>query len=141
MRVFIFEHICGGGLAEHELTSRLVWEGGAMLRAVVEDFVTLGVDGTTSLDQRVPLTLQGAKVTPVGTGPKADFARVFDKLVAAADAALVIAPEFEKLLETWSARVEAMGVRLLGCHPRGVAAVADKFELSAHLIRAGVPTP
>lgn len=139
MRVFIFEHICGGGLAGTELTSKLVWEGSAMLKAVVEDFVALGVDVVTTLDQRVPLVMAGAKVTPVK--PYSDFAPVFDRMAAGADAALLIAPEFENLLHHWTGRVHAMGVRLLGSLPHGVAQVADKYALSKHLISMGVPTP
>lgn len=139
MRVFIFEHICGGGLADQELTSRLVWEGGAMLRALVEDFVALGVEVVTTLDERAPLALEGATVIPVK--PYSEFLPVFDQAAAGVDAALVIAPEFNDLLERWTVRVEKMGVKLLGCGSQAVARTADKFKLSAHLLRHGVPTP
>jgi predicted ATP-grasp superfamily ATP-dependent carboligase len=139
MRVFVFEHICGGGLADQELSSRLVWEGGAMLRAVAEDFVALGVDVTTTLDTRAPLKLGKAKITSITPG--SDFVPQFDQLVSAADAALIIAPEFHGLLERWAGRVRVSGTRLLGCGPEAVAMASDKFALSARLLKAGVPTP
>src|SRR4051794_2022523 len=134
MRVFIFEHICGGGLTDQELTSRLVWEGGAMLRAVVEDFVALGVEVTTTLDTRAALKLDGAKITSIAPG--SDFVPQFDRLVGGADAALIIAPEFHGLLERWADRVRNLGTRLLGCGPESVAAASDKFALSARLLGA-----
>ncbi len=139
MRILIFEHICGGGLSGEELTSKLVWEGGAMLRAVVEDFVALGHEVITTLDERVPLDLTGAKVTRVPAG--SDFDAVFNRLVKSADAALVIAPEFDGLLLRWIERVESSGVRSLGCEADAVRLVSDKYKLCEVLSRLGIPTP
>jgi predicted ATP-grasp superfamily ATP-dependent carboligase len=139
MRVFIFEHICGGGLTGEELTSKLVWEGGAMLRAAVEDFVALGHDVVTTLDQRVPLDLKGAEIVPIPPG--SDFDAIFNRFVRSADAALVIAPEFHGLLLKWITAVEAAGVRSLGCEPRAIALASDKYRLCEHLSSHGIPTP
>lgn len=137
MRVFVFEHICGGGLADRELDSMLVWEGGAMLRTAVEDFRAAGAEVVTCLDARVPLTLEGAAVEAVPRG--ADLTAVFDRLARSADATLVIAPEFDRLLETYARRLVDLGVRSLGSAPAAIAVCSDKLEMSRTLLAAGVP--
>jgi predicted ATP-grasp superfamily ATP-dependent carboligase len=138
MRVFVFEHICGGGLSQQELTSMLVWEGGAMLRTAVEDFQAAGAEVLTCLDARIPLTLEGAKVSSLEPGTP--HMACFDQLARAADATLVIAPEFDHLLENYARRLEQLGVRSLGSTPEGVAICSDKLVTAERLLAAGVPT-
>jgi predicted ATP-grasp superfamily ATP-dependent carboligase len=65
----------------------------------------------------------------------------FDSLVRSCDAALVIAPESDGILESLVKRVEAAGVRLLGPSSEAVRMTADKLALCRHWQSAGVPTP
>jgi predicted ATP-grasp superfamily ATP-dependent carboligase len=62
---------------------------------------------------------------------------------AAADAAfaLVIAPEFDGILESRCRWALEAGTTLLGPSPAAVALTADKLALARHLDMAGVPTP
>ena len=65
----------------------------------------------------------------------------FDAMVSACDAALVIAPEQDGVLERLCRRVERHGRLLLGPGSRAVRLLADKHRLALRLAAAGVDTP
>jgi predicted ATP-grasp superfamily ATP-dependent carboligase len=114
-----------------------------MLAAAVEDFRrAAGVEVATLLDERWRPDAEGrwpdVAVRWVEPGGEPD---AFRAAAAAADFALVIAPEFDRLLETRCRWAEAAGCRLLGPSPDAVALTADKLGLARDLERAGVPTP
>jgi tyramine---L-glutamate ligase len=142
-RVFIYESMCGGGLRPADDVPRvasLCTEGRAMLSAVLEDFRRVpGVDVHTILDER----LRGE--WPADEGVQWIAAEeeepVFRREARAADWSLVIAPEFDRVLETLCHWVLEEGGRLLGPSPDAVALTADKLALARHFERAGVPTP
>lgn len=135
MKVFIFEHVCGGGIdARDELPPALVAPGGAMLAAAVADFVAGGFDVITTLDERAKLLL----------APEAEVCRVgggmipFEQLSASADAALVIAPECDGILPAWLGRLRT---KSLGCSIESCVLCGDKLALAKHLRAKGIPTP
>lgn len=69
------------------------------------------------------------------------YRRIFTEMVEEADAALLIAPETDGLLEGITAIVEARGKLLLGSSTAGVKAAGDK-ALTYRLLKAnGIPTP
>lgn len=157
MRVFAFEHICGGGLTRGPLMPTLLPLGAKMLRAAVGDFLAARCDVVTCLDARVaelwrkqsPRTasatecdatgLKGAHIELVEAGSPCE--PVFERLARSADAVLVIAPETDGLLETWARRLRDWNVRSLGSSPEAIAACSDKFALSFRLASAGIRTP
>ena len=65
----------------------------------------------------------------------------FRRLAREADFTLVIAPEFDDLLEHRCRWALDEGSRLLGPTPDAVRLTADKFALAAHLFRHGRPHP
>lgn len=137
MRVFVFEHVCGGGMLRQPLDTGLAHQGAALLSAVVEDFLRADMRVMTTLDHRFDLSLSGAQVLPVGPGESVE--PVIDQLAAEADWALVIAPESDGVLEAWSAKLTAAGARRLGSTPEAVALCADKLALARALGEAGIP--
>lgn len=137
MRVFVFEHVCGGGMVRQPLDSGLARQGAALLSAVVADFLKAGIHVLTTLDHRFDLSLSGAQVLAVGPADRIE--PVIDQLAAEADWALVIAPESEGVLEAWSAKLTAAGARRLGSKPDAVALCADKLALSRALAEVGLP--
>ncbi|MCE9591465.1 MAG: ATP-grasp domain-containing protein [Planctomycetes bacterium] len=138
-KLFVFEFICGGGLSHGPLDTGLTREGGAMLAAAVEDAVAAGLEVTTTLDRRVKMELPGTRVTLIETGES--LQPVFDRLAGEAGTALVIAPEFDGLLTGYARRLEALGVRSLGCTPAAIDLCGDKLATAQHLLKHGVPTP
>lgn len=137
MRVFLFEHICGGGVVRQPLDAALAQQGAAMLSTVADDFLRAGIRVLTTLDHRFDLSLPGAEVLAVGPGDSVE--PVIDQLAAEADWALVLAPESDGVLEAWSSKLTAAGARRLGSRPDAISLCADKLAMAQTLGEAGVP--
>lgn len=159
MKVFVYESICGGGMADRELPKSLAAEGRAMWEAVLSDFAALAdVEVLTTRDERVPppIPLPAPWRDPAGTGgiiasqgrsahsdgQPAHPAKVkvvavgpdadraaFRRLAALADWTLVIAPELEGTLLADAEAVLEAGGRLLGSSPDAIACTGDKLRL------------
>jgi predicted ATP-grasp superfamily ATP-dependent carboligase len=137
MRVFIYELISAGGLGA-TIPASLRREGAAMLQAIVTDFQRVaGVDVLTLLADDFSESL-GARCRRVAA---AEEAPAFGELAAAADAALIIAPEFDDLLATRSQWALDAGCRLLGSSPAAVRLAGDKLRLAEHFQERCLPTP
>jgi predicted ATP-grasp superfamily ATP-dependent carboligase len=139
VKIFVYEHMNGGGLAGEPGEDSLRMEGWAMLSAVLADFNSYrckGIDTTTLLD-----TSRSApgRIVLVSAPHKADS--VFRELAREADRTLVIAPETGGILEARCRWVEEEGGRLLGPSSRAVRLTADKLALASHLADCGIPTP
>jgi predicted ATP-grasp superfamily ATP-dependent carboligase len=139
MRVLVFEHIAGGGVASGELAAELRGQGAAMLQAVAADMVAAGCEVQITRDRRVPLAVEGASVTPIDATDTP--ARVIDALLREVDAALIIAPETDGWLAHWTSLVEQAGVANLGSGRGAIERCADKAALASHLRACDVPTP
>lgn len=149
-RVFVYEYLCSGADAKPTgfppWASALWSEGWAMLAAAMDDLCRVRrVQVRTLLDER----LRGGLAPEMRDWPEGTVIWVregaeepaFHAAVAAADLALVIAPEFDRLLETRCRWAADAGCRLLGPTPEAVALTADKLALARHLQARGVPTP
>ncbi len=142
MKVFLYEHVTGGGLlaAGEPADSPLLAEGQAMLLALAEDLADLPATKVHTLrDHRLPPLCARAECTVVQDASA--HAAAFDHLAAGCDGTLLIAPETGGKLHELANRVEAVGGRLLGPTPRLIALAADKQATCDHLARYGVPVP
>ena len=111
-KVFVYEHVSAGGIAETDLDDSLRREGRAMLEAIVEDL--------DALEDVEPLT------PPANQPPDADLS-------------LIIAPEIDNTLERLTRDWRIRGVRALGCGLETIALASDKLRLARHLDAADVP--
>src|SRR5271167_2583503 len=98
MRILVYEYLCSGALAHRAAAQSLRQEGLAMFRAIALDLALCpGVQLLAPLD---PALMNRTLSWPSNlslfavSGPAEDEA-VFKNLAAQADAALVIAPEFD----------------------------------------------
>lgn len=139
MRVFVFEYVCGGGMVREAPDGCLVQQSAAVLRAVVESFERAGTMVLTTLDYRAKVDLGGAQVLTVG--PEDRVEGVLDQLAAEADWALVIAPEIDGILESWSRKLTAAGARRLGSRPDAIALCADKLAFARAMRAARIRVP
>jgi predicted ATP-grasp superfamily ATP-dependent carboligase len=132
MKLFLYEHLSAGGLGGAAPAS-LLREGRTMLAAVAADFARVpGVAVTTLLADGLPALPSVRCVRDRAT---------FLDLAGEADATLLIAPEFDGILESLSRAVLAAGGTLIGSSPEAVALTADKWRTFQHWQRRGVPTP
>src|SRR5262245_49090975 len=113
-RVFVSEYLCGGAAPGRHRAAAFHAEGRAMLLAALADFARChGVFPVTVADPALaPYLPQAVELHPAD-GP-AEEARAFREQARNADVSLVIAPEFDGLLEQRCRRVEEAGGRLLG---------------------------
>ncbi|HET6756165.1 MAG TPA: ATP-grasp domain-containing protein [Burkholderiales bacterium] len=126
MKIFVYEHVTGGGLAGAPLPQSLAREGEAMLRALARDLAGVrGVEIVTCRDSRFP---------PI------EFPRVFEceRCLREADAVWPIAPETDSALENISRKILNRGKILLGSEPETVHIAASKLETSRVLAEAGI---
>ena len=139
MRVFVYEHTCGGGMAGDYRSRSLRAEGWAMLTAVVADFARVcGTEVVTLLDEQTETPADGRILHRVRPGEEE---RAFRQAARAADFTLVVAPEFDNLLISRCCWAAEEGSRLLGPTPEAIRLTADKLALGRHLRDRGVSTP
>src|SRR3972149_4531922 len=100
MHFFVYEWATGGGLVNEPgaMPASLVREGATMIGALAADLVRIRDCRVTALrDPRVlQLALAGCEIVDVQSN--AAHWDEFDRLAAAADATILIAPEFDRIL-------------------------------------------
>jgi predicted ATP-grasp superfamily ATP-dependent carboligase len=124
-RVFVYEYTCAAPPASLEAggAASLRTEGEAMLGAVLADFASApGVDVFTIREC-------------------VDEEAAFRSAARTAHWSLVIAPEFDQILETRCRWVLEEGGRLLGPSPEAARLCADKLQLARHWGERQVQTP
>ena len=140
MKIFVFEHVCGGGWTESDWPASLAEEGGAMLRALCEDMSRLeDATVTTLLDRRCELRLPDAvHVLPADrhSGPEGQFA----SLAAAADVAVIIAPELDDILTARVTAARRAGANVLAPPVEVIQLCSDKLRLAQLLVEHGIST-
>jgi predicted ATP-grasp superfamily ATP-dependent carboligase len=136
MRVFVYEHITGGGLVGQALPASLLAEGEAMLYSLLEDLLQAGVELCTTRDGRLGPVPAGARATTVASAR--EWQRAWGGGLEWCDAVWPIAPEGGGLLTALSRRIVAAGRILLGSRPAAVALASSKLATSRRLAQTGV---
>ena len=139
MRIFLYEHVTGGGALGVNLPPSLLREGRAMLQAIATDLasiekVSVDIMLEESLEARLPPAVRVHRVT----APNEARER-FDLLARNCDGTLVIAPELGGELVSLARRVREVGGLHLGATPEAIELASDKLLLPRHLLEHGVP--
>jgi predicted ATP-grasp superfamily ATP-dependent carboligase len=136
MRIFVYEHITGGGMLDDPRMAALAPEGEMMVRALVDDLAAVsGVEVTVMRDFRLKADLP-ARMHVVRPG---QFNAVFRQAILESDAVWPIAPEQNDLLLRITGEILACGRRLLGNHLDAVSIATSKRATAVTLAWAGVP--
>jgi tyramine---L-glutamate ligase len=137
--IFVYEYVTGGGLAGQDLPVSWTAEGGAMRRAIVEDFAAVpGVRVVTTVDARLPADGQPGVEVRVVAGLAAAWFRF---LASRADYTVLIAPESDSILDRSTSYLERSDARSLGSSSWGVDLTGDKFRLARHFKEHEIPSP
>jgi predicted ATP-grasp superfamily ATP-dependent carboligase len=143
MHVFLYEWITGGGLVDEpgRLPASLLAEGSAMITALAADFSAIsGCRVSVLRDTRLhDLPLPGCETIEVHS--TSDCREQFDRLAAAADWSMIVAPEFDGILQQAVRRVGEAGGRALNSSDQFITLAANKHQTAEHLRQAGVPAP
>jgi tyramine---L-glutamate ligase len=143
MRVFVYEYLSSGAAGDASTLPSLQTEGWAMLSAVLEDLARCpGTETSTLLDPRRKNTAGNWPSSTIVHFVEAGAEEpTFRALAADADFSLIIAPEFDGILEQRCRWVEEEGGRLLGPLPDAIRLTADKLTLAGHWRTHDIPTP
>ena len=140
LRILVYEHITGGGLADEPLPPSLAREGDLMLRALVDDLTALpGVTVVVTRDARLALLPAPAQTLVAHAGETLEG--ILQRGLAGADLAWPIAPESDRILERVCRFIEhanGCGTPLLGSSTAAVQIAASKFATAERLAAAGI---
>ena len=136
-RIFVYEHITGGGLADQALPASLVREGKLMLEAMVDDLITVGgMEIVVTRDWRLGPMRQPAHTLRVGPGENLDV--VLRRGLNEADAIWPVAPESDGVLERVCRFAAAYGTSVIASTPGAIQVSASKSATSELLARHGI---
>ncbi len=145
VHVFLYEYITGGGTFSAKSpdfpSGSLLREGAAMIHALAEDFSQIpGVQVSLLRDSRLPnLRLASDNILEVGDAERERQA-ILD-LSDQADWAVLIAPEFDRILLDRCRWAESAGGRLLSPPSAFVGLTSDKTRTAEQVRQHGVPVP
>ena len=137
MKVFVYEHVTGGGMAGQELPRSLTREADLMVQSLVSDLLML--PEVTVLASRDPRLDPFPGVELVTGQPGETPLELFGRGLEAADAVWPTAPETGGLLEELARLTLARERILLGCRPEAVRLTSSKYLTAHHLRDAGIP--
>jgi tyramine---L-glutamate ligase len=143
MHVFLYEWVTGGGLMEQpgRLPTSLLAEGSAMISALAADFAAVDGCRVTVLRDMRAADLPLGRCEVVEVQSPSDWREEFERLAAAADWSLVIAPEFDAILRDALNRAREAGARLLNASDEFVAIASNKQSTAERLHAANIPAP
>jgi hypothetical protein len=142
LKLLVYEHISGGGFADTSIPSGILSEGFGMLRTLISDLKAAGHSVSTLLDSRVAglnPPVEADCIVPVSSRIEAEAA--IQKISRSTDAAYVIAPESNRILQTFVERIERADLRSLNCQARAIGRVSDKAIVYECAKKIGLPTP
>ncbi|MCK5628078.1 ATP-grasp domain-containing protein [Candidatus Bathyarchaeota archaeon] len=142
MKLFVYEHISGGGFVDKPIPPEILCEGYGMLKTLISDFHSAGHNVVTLLDSRLAVFRPQFKVdciTPVSSFD--EFENAFEQNCGSVDAAFVVAPESEQVLKNLVERIEQTGVNSLNCGVKAIEEASNKALIHELLERLGIATP
>ena len=137
MRLFLYEHVTGGGMLDESPSPALVHEADLMVRSVLRDLADLPVEVLTSRDPRLP-PLDG--VHALEPRPGESPLALYRRGLTAVDAAWPTAPETGGVLAALAAATRGAGRALVGSSPEAIGIAASKSATAARLAAAGLAT-
>jgi len=143
MKILVYEYFSGGGFTFEKFSHSILSEGFGMLRTIISDFIAVGHQITTIIDSRIlklnSLQIDATNIIPISS--LQDLKQTIIELSGEVDAAYIIAPETDGILEDILKIIEHAGIVSLNCSIRGIAKVSDKLLLNNFLRKMDITTP
>jgi len=144
LRVLIYEYVTGGGFIDSPSLPRITSEAYAMLNSLVRDFSqNASCEVITVIEKRLAENFQPSYASRViGVSSKGELGKVLKSAFEEVDAALIVAPETDEVLESITRTAEESGCNLLLGSGSGALQRVSKKDESVELARsAGVAVP
>jgi predicted ATP-grasp superfamily ATP-dependent carboligase len=142
LRLLVYEYVSGGGYAEKPIPVSILSEGFSMLRTLVADFKAAGHSVSTVLDSRLAALnppLEADCIISASSFQEAKLA--IHNISESADAAYIVAPESNQVLQSLVANIEQAGVPSLNCRASAIGNVSDKAVMLQCVKEKGLTTP
>jgi tyramine---L-glutamate ligase len=144
MKLFVYEHITSGALAEQNLPASLVNEGNQMLLATLQDchetqHCTLITLRDNRLDE-LSLFQQNTQHHCHQITTIADYDQAWSHCLIQCDMVLIIAPETDAILVSLQQRALDARKTILGSQPRAIQSTTNKLHCHQHLSQVGIPS-
>jgi len=142
LKLLVYEHVSGGGYAEKPIPVSILSEGFSMLRTIVADFKAAGHSVSTVLDSRLAALnppIEADCIVPASSFQEAKLA--IHNISEPADAAYIVAPESNQVLQSLVASIEQADVPSLNCRANAIEHVSDKAAMLQRVKEKGLPTP
>ncbi|MHA1268219.1 MAG: ATP-grasp domain-containing protein [Candidatus Helarchaeota archaeon] len=129
MKLFIFEYITGGGFISEEIPSSLACEGSAMLLSVLKGLLNPNFIINILLDKRLaPYSSYFKGVNIKFVKNQEDFNLLFKNNINNSDYFLIIAPEFDNILNKLTKIGESSQSKNLGCNSESIKKTGNKMN-------------
>ncbi|MFX1598852.1 MAG: ATP-grasp domain-containing protein [Promethearchaeota archaeon] len=142
MKILIYEHLSGGGLAAEDAAVSQLSEGYALLSTLAEDFKKLNQDVYATLDYRIanytpPIE---AKIATI-LRPSNDFLEVFKFNLDEVEAVIIAAPESGNALLSLTMAAEERDALIFGSTSEAVRITSNKKETFKIASDLNLPVP
>lgn len=139
--ILLWEYLSGGGLAKGFLSSSLLCEGVAMLRAIARDFAEAGFKLTIPLDTRLISLKQCLPQSHfVLITSETNIHDILKREATRTGAFFIIAPEFDSILFSYTSMLEAIAQNW-GCPSSFIKVFGNKWDTWKFWKSRGVSTP
>ena len=141
MRIFLYEHISGGGLANKALSPSFAAQGFAMLCTMARCFNYAGHDVSLSYDYRIQEQFLPRSIHREEISDEESWQTAIEVLSDNAELGLVIAPEDEGILVEVLQAIRSRGLNVLNPDTETAAFCSDKINSASLFEELSLPVP
>jgi hypothetical protein len=143
LRILVYEYFSGGGLEDNPFSASILCEGLSMLKNLISDFKAAGHSVTTILDsQLINFNFSSIGIDKIiKIYQLEELHHIIEKISSSIDAAYIIAPETNEILQRIIEIVKKTGIISLNCSLSGINKVYNKSNLPKLLKKSNIKTP
>lgn len=141
MTVFIYEHLTSGALINESFSPALMNEGDAMLTALSQDLLSLGLSVAVMRDARLAELAPHPRLSVHIISSPEDYQKAWQDSLQRYPQCILIAPETDGVLYELVTEVEQQAIRHLGSSPEAIRLSSDKLLTFQRLAEKGILTP
>jgi predicted ATP-grasp superfamily ATP-dependent carboligase len=141
MTVFIYEHLTSGALINEPFSSALMHEGDAMLTALSQDLLALGLSVAVMRDARLAELAPQPRLSVHTISSPGDYQKAWQDSLQTYPQCILIAPETNGVLYKLAAELEQRAIQHLGSSPDAIRLCSDKLLTFQRLSEQGILTP
>jgi len=141
MTLFIYEHLTSGALLNEPFSPGLMHEGDAMLSALSQDLLALGLAVSLMRDARLPELPAHPLLSVKKVSTAEEYQQYWQQSLQKNKHILLIAPETAGVLYQLVSQLEQQPIHHLGSSPEAIRLCSDKLLTSQQLLAQKIRTP